>query len=81
MGYVITNSVGDMIEQFNTVEELNDFLLNAVDEIPTGNLDANHYAWGDDEDMKNYFNNSNEVGKPYFNFIYTTEQFENLSKA
>lgn len=79
MGYVITNSVGDMIEQFNTVEELNDFLLNAVDEIPTGSLDANQYVWPDDEALNTYFNNSNEIGKPSFNFIYTTEQFENLS--
>lgn len=79
MGYVITNDKGDITEQFNTVEELNHFILNALDDIPTGSLGLNQYVWPDDEALNTYFNNSNEIGKPSFNFIYTTEQFENLS--
>lgn len=79
MGYVITSNTGNITGQFNTMEELNRFILNVLDEAPTGSAGLNQFVWPDDEALNTYFNNSNEIGKPSFNFIYTTEQFENLS--
>lgn len=81
MGYVITDSSGNVTERFNTGEELNIFIQNVLDEIPTGSLGLNQYVQSDDELMNAYFNDSNEVGKTNFNFIYTAAQFENLSNA
>lgn len=81
MGYVITNYKGEIAHQFTTLEDLNHFILTALDEIPEGGSGSNQYVWGDDEEMRGYFNNSDEIGKPFFNFIYTTEQFENLSNG
>lgn len=81
MGYVITDSSGNVTERFNTGEELNIFIQNMLDEIPTGSLGLNQYVQSDDELMNAYFNDSNEVGKTNFNFIYTAAQFENLSNA
>lgn len=78
MGYIITNCNGEITEQFNTIEELNNFTLTTVTEASASGLIVNQYVWLDDETLNTYFDNSNEIGKSYFRFIYTTEQFQNL---
>lgn len=81
MGYVVTSNTGNITGQFNTMEELNRFILNVLDEAPTGSAGLNQFVWLDDEALNTYFKNSNAIGKSDFSFIYTTEQFENLSKT
>jgi len=79
MGYVITNHERVITERFDTQEDLNLFLLSAQQEEPAENSGSNQYVRIDDEEMNTRFNNSDEIGKSFFYFIYTTEQFENLS--
>lgn len=78
MGYIINNCNGEITEQFDTIEELNNFTLTTVNEASASGLIVNQYVWPDDETLNTYFDNSNEIGKSYFRFIYTTEQFQNL---
>lgn len=80
MGYVITNYQGEITQQFETEEDLNHFILSLPVEVPEEGIGSNQYVWADDEEMIPRFNDSNEIGKPFFNLIYTTEQFENLPK-
>jgi hypothetical protein len=79
MAYVITNHERVITEQFETEEDLNNFILSAQEGVPEENSGSNQYVRIDDEEMNSRFNNSDEIGKPFFYFIYTTEQFENLS--
>jgi hypothetical protein len=81
MGYVIADSSGNAIERFNNGEELNTFIQNVLDEVPTGSSGLAQFVWPDNEALITDFNDSDEIGKTSFNFIYTTEEFENLSNT
>jgi hypothetical protein len=80
MGYIITTTRGVITEQFDTIDELNNFTLNTVSEASASGLQTNQYIWAAAESIDTYFSGSNEIiDETYFRFIYTTEQFENLS--
>lgn len=80
MGYIITNTRGAITEQFETIEELDSFTLTAVSEASASGLQTNQYIWAAAESIDTYFSGSNEIiDEANFRFIYTTEQFENLS--
>ena len=81
MGYIITNTRGAITEQFDTVEELDNFTLTTVNEASASGLQTYQYIWAAAESVDTYFSGSNEiVDEAYFRFIYTTEQFESLSE-
>jgi hypothetical protein len=81
MGYIITNTRGAITEQFDTIEELNNFTSTTVNEASASGLQTNQYIWAEAESVDAYFSGSNEIiDEACFRFIYTTEQFENLSE-
>jgi hypothetical protein len=81
MGYIITNTRGTITEQFDTIEELDNFTLTTVNEASASGLQTNQYIWAEAVSVDTYFSGSNEImDERYFRFIYTTEQFENLSE-
>jgi hypothetical protein len=81
MGYIITNTRGAITEQFDTIEELNNFTSTTVNEASASGLQTNQYIWAEAESVDTYFSGSNEIiDETCFRFIYTTEQFENLSE-
>lgn len=81
MGYIITNTRGTITEQFETIEELDNFTLTTVSEASASGLQTNQYIWASNGTVDTYLSGSNEIiDEAYFRFIYTTEQFENASE-
>lgn len=81
MGYIITNTRGVITEQFETIEELDNFTLTTITEASASGLQTNQYIWANAAQIDDYLSGSNEIiDETYFRFIYTTEQFENLSE-
>lgn len=81
MGYIITNTRGAITEQFETIEELDNFTLNTVNEASASGLQSKQFIWASDGTLDTYLSGSNEIiDEVNFRFIYTTEQFENLSE-
>jgi hypothetical protein len=81
MGYIITNTRGVITDQFDTIEELDSFTLAATNEASASGIQTHQYIWANAAQIDAYLSGSNEiVDETYFRFIYTTEQFENLSE-
>jgi hypothetical protein len=81
MGYIITNTRGVITNQFDTIEELDSFTLAATNGASTSGIQTHQYIWGNSAQIDAYLSGSNEIiDETYFRFIYTTEEFENLSE-
>ncbi len=82
MGYIITNTRGAILNQFDTIEELDSFTLTATNEASASGMEILQYIWANGVKIDTYLSGSNEIiNETCFKFIYTTEEFENLHET